>query len=121
MKIGFIEIAGFRGFKQKTRFELPSGFVVLTGRNGVGKSTVLDAVDFVLTGTINKYSVTSAKGGGLQEHIWWIGEGAPEDQYVAVGLVEPNGEQFVIKRSRTGGLDKTTDEIKNRFCDAGLS
>ena len=63
MRLAFIEIAGFRGFKDKTRFDLPAGFAVLTGRNGVGKSTVLDAVDFVLTGTINKYVVTGAKGG----------------------------------------------------------
>jgi chromosome segregation protein len=62
MKLAFIEIAGFRGFKDKTRFDFPSGFIVLTGRNGVGKSTVLDAVDFVLTGTINKYSVTGCQG-----------------------------------------------------------
>jgi chromosome segregation protein len=57
MKIAYIELVGFRGFRTKTRFDFPSGFAVITGRNGVGKSTAFDAMDFVLTGTINKYDV----------------------------------------------------------------
>ena len=67
MKLDYVELAGFRGFRDKTRFDLPSGFAVLSGRNGTGKSTLLDAVDFALTGTINKFGVTEAKGGGLLE------------------------------------------------------
>ena len=97
MKLAFVEIAGFRGFKDKTRFELPTGFAVLTGRNGVGKSTVLDAVDFALTGTINKYEVTAAKGGGLDDHIWWVGDGAASDHYVTIGFAEDDGsEPFTV-------------------------
>lgn len=120
MKLAFVEIAGFRGFKDKVRFDLPGGFVVLTGRNGVGKSTVLDAVDFVLTGTINKYEVKSAKGGGLGDHIWWVGEGTPENQYVSVGLIDENGEEFVITHSRERGLDTLADAIAHRLCFADL-
>ncbi len=115
MKLAFVEIAGFRGFKDKARFDLQGGFVVLTGPNGAGKSTVLDAVDFVLTGTINKYAVTGAKGGGLDDHIWWVGEGAPEEEYVAVGFVDESGEEFVITRSRERGLDTPTDDIARRL------
>jgi DNA repair exonuclease SbcCD ATPase subunit len=74
MKLEYVELAGFRGFRDKTRFDLPPGFVVLSGRNGTGKSTLLDGVDFALTGTINKFAVKEAKGGGLQDHIWWVGD-----------------------------------------------
>ena len=116
MKLAFIEVAGFRGFKDKTRLDLPGGFVVLTGRNGVGKSTVLDAVDFVLTGTINKYSVRGAKGGGLDDHIWWVGEGTPESQYVSVGFVDGNGEEFMATRSRERGLDMQANDIARLLC-----
>ena len=116
MKLAFVEIAGFRGFKDKTRFDLAGGFVVLTGRNGVGKSTVLDAVDFALTGSINKYTVKGAKGGGLDDHIWWVGEGAPESQYVAVGLVDESGDEFVITRSRERGLDRRPDDLARWLC-----
>jgi chromosome segregation protein len=104
MKIGYIEIVGFRGFRTKTRFDFPSGFAVITGRNGVGKSTAFDALDFVLTGTISKYDVRGAKGGGLEEHLWWIGEKAPEDHYVSVGFTDGNGMSMELTRRRDGSL-----------------
>lgn len=113
MKLQFIEVAGFRGFRDKVRFELPAGFAILTGRNGSGKSSVLDAIDFALTGTISKFSVRAAKGGGLDEHIWWVGEGGPKprSQYVSVGFVDAEGEEFLISRSRERDSDTTADEI----------
>jgi DNA repair exonuclease SbcCD ATPase subunit len=116
MKLSFIEIAGFRGFKDKAHFDLPGGFVVITGRNGVGKSTVLDAVDFLFTGTINKYSVKGTKGNGLDDHIWWVGEGTSENHYVAAGFIDQDGEEVVITRSRDRGIDTPLDEIARRFC-----
>jgi chromosome segregation protein len=116
VKLAFVEIAGFRGFKDLTRFNLPGGFAVLTGRNGVGKSTVLDAIDFALTGTLNKYAVRGAKGGGLDEHIWWVGESTSDSQYVAVGFVDDDGEQFVITRSRERGVDVPATQIARRLC-----
>jgi DNA repair exonuclease SbcCD ATPase subunit len=100
MRISFVELAGFRGFKDRTRFDFPSGFVVLTGRNGAGKSTVLDAIDFALTGTIDKYAETKAKGGGLDSHIWWVGDGQPKEHFVRVGFRDSEGEDFTITRSR---------------------
>jgi chromosome segregation protein len=57
MKLEYVEMAGFRGFRDKVRFNLPSGFAILSGRNGTGKSTLLDGVDFALTGTINKFKL----------------------------------------------------------------
>ncbi len=116
MRIEFVEMAGFRGFKDLTRFEFPRGFAVLNGRNGTGKSTVLDALDYVLTGTINKYEVKEAKGGGLSKHIWWVGEGAPSDEYVSVGFVSDSGERHVITRSRTKGLDATIEKMARILC-----
>jgi chromosome segregation protein len=122
MKLSFVEVEGFRGFKDQARFDLPSGFAVLTGRNGAGKSTVLDAVDFALTGTINKFSVRGARGGGLDEHIWWVGEGTPKAYYVRIGFADDDGEEFVITRSREHGLDRDYEEIARRLCiDAGTS
>lgn len=51
MKLEFVEVEGFRGFRRRARFDVPAGFMVVAGRNGVGKSTILDAIDFALTGT----------------------------------------------------------------------
>lgn len=104
MKLAFVEIEGFRGFKERTRFEIPEGFAVITGRNGVGKSTLFDALDFVLTGTINKYDVKGAKGGGLDSHIWWVGEGFAENYAVTIGFRKSDGEFVTATRSRDRGV-----------------
>lgn len=108
MKLEYVEIAGFRGFRDRTRFDFPAGFCVVTGRNGVGKSTLMDAIDFALTGTINKFNVTSARGGGLEEHIWWVGEGEAARNFVSVGFIDPNGQRFTVTRSRNHDLE---DEV----------
>jgi DNA repair exonuclease SbcCD ATPase subunit len=116
MKLGFIELAGFRGFRDKTRFNLPPGFAVLSGRNGSGKSTLLDAIDFAITGSINKFSVTTAKGGGLDEHIWWLGDTPADAHYVSVGFVSDDGVSFTITRSRDDGCSADPAEIVGRLC-----
>jgi chromosome segregation protein len=117
MKVSFVELCGFRGFREKVRFDLPSGFAVINGRNGSGKSTILDAIDFAVTGTITKFAVRGARGGGLDEHIWWVGSGKPEAHYVSVGLDDGNGDPFIITRSRERGVDRTPEEIAAHLCD----
>src|SRR5688572_6930715 len=111
MKLRFVEMTGFRGFRDRTRFEFPNGFAVLTGRNGAGKSTVLDAIDYALTGTINKFQVKGHKGAGIQEHIWWVGSGRPEAYSVSVGFANDYGEPFVVTRTRQEGANVDTQEI----------
>ena len=120
MRISFVEISGFRGFKEKTRLDFPAGFAVITGRNGAGKSTVLDAVDFALTGTIDKYAVKSAKGGGLDKHIWWVGDGSPSRQCVTIGFLGEDGREFQISRSRDANLQPNIEEIGQVLCDGNL-
>jgi chromosome segregation protein len=121
MKLDYVELAGFRGFRDKTRFDIPSGFAVLSGRNGTGKSTLLDGVDFVLTGTINKFAVTEAKGGGLQDHIWWVGEGTASEHYVTVGFIDDEGKTFAVTRSRERGCDRDPQVILQALCSAPTS
>ncbi len=116
MRFSYVEVAGFRGFKDATRFDFPAGFVVLTGRNGAGKSTILDAIDYAFTGTINKYAVKGAKGGGLDSHIWWVGDGSPAAQYVEIGLIAPDGQAFKIVRSRERGLQGSLEEVAKQIC-----
>jgi chromosome segregation protein len=121
MKLEFVELAGFRGFRDKTRFDIPSGFMVLSGHNGTGKSTVLDAIDFAITGTINKFSVREAKGGGLDEHIWWVGPEKAEAHYVSIGFVGNDNERFVVTRDRERGCNVQLSEIFDRLCSAGTA
>jgi chromosome segregation protein len=48
-----------------------------------------------------------------------VGEGTSEGQYVTVGFVDENREEFVITRSRERGLDVLANEMASRLCFAG--
>lgn len=115
MKLAFVEVAGFRGVRDRLRVEIPTSFAVVTGRNGVGKSTLLDAIDFALTGTISKYGVRNAKGGGLEDHIWWVGKGIANQSFVRAGFVRNDGSPFVVTRDREKGADKPDREISQEL------
>lgn len=119
MKLANVEISGFRGFREKCDFEFAPGFVVLTGRNGVGKSTVIDAIDFAVTGTINKYSVTTARGGGLDDHIWWTGDGIASEHFVRVTFVDKSGGLHRITRRRHAEVEIESDSLRKVLCLSG--
>lgn len=116
MKLDFVEVCGFRGFRDKLRVTFGSGFTVITGRNGVGKSTLFDAVDYALTGSIDKYTVEKAAQESLSDYLWWRGAGSAEAHYVTASFKGDTGEVFTITRSRESGADKTAAEIEAALC-----
>jgi chromosome segregation protein len=116
MKLDFVEVCGFRGFRDKLRVNFGSGFTVITGRNGVGKSTLFDAVEYALTGSIGKYTVEKAAHESLSDYLWWRGAGKANAHYVTVSFSGDSGEIFAITRSRESGPDKTPKEIEAALC-----
>lgn len=116
MRLDFIEVSGFRGFRDLVRINLGRGFTVITGRNGVGKSTLCDAVEFAITGSIDKYAVEKAAKESLSDYLWWRGEGVPEAHYVTASFVDDNGKPFAITRTRESGSDRSPEEIHAALC-----
>src|SRR4051812_351281 len=100
MQLSFLEICGFRGFRDKIRIDFGGGFTVISGRNGVGKSTLFDAVEFALTGAIDKYTIEKAAKEKLTDYLWWRGEGTPKAHYVTAAFKGDNGAALTITRTR---------------------
>lgn len=116
MRLDFVEICGFRGFREVARISFGRGFTVITGRNGVGKSTVCDAVEFAITGSIDKYSVEKAAKESLSDYLWWRGEGVPKAHYVIASFLDDDGKPFTITRTRESGSDRSPEEIEAALC-----
>ncbi|MDZ7802975.1 AAA family ATPase [Thiohalophilus sp.] len=50
--ISYLELNGFRGYNKKLRIDFAESFTIIDGRNGVGKSSIFDAIEFALTGNL---------------------------------------------------------------------
>ena len=55
MRLEAIKIDGFRGFSRATALDLGADVIILQGANGTGKTSLLDAVLWALTGSIERF------------------------------------------------------------------
>lgn len=99
MKLQYVSMCGFRGFKEPATIGFAPGFTIIVGANGSGKSTVCDAIEFGLLGRIRAGSDHKEKGEGIHDYLWWRGSGTPAESYVELGLVTDGGELHRIRRS----------------------
>jgi chromosome segregation protein len=122
LKLAYVDLCGFRGYRKRIRIEFAERFTIIDGRNGVGKSTIFDAVEFALTGTLSKYNEAKADGETVADYLWWTGEGpAPEDRYVDVGFYDGT-DRMNIRRAQFGKLDvEKLTKITEKLCDPKLA
>ncbi len=50
----WVEIEGFRGFRDRQRIALDTSVVILAGANGTGKTSVFDALQWLLVGSLER-------------------------------------------------------------------
>lgn len=122
MKISYVDICGFRGYRQRARIDFAEAFTIIDGRNGVGKSTIFDAIEFALTGALTKYKDAKAAGETVSDYLWWTGDGpAPSERYVEAGFTD--GETSMsIRRSQFADVDaQVVQQMSAALCDAKLA
>jgi chromosome segregation protein len=117
MKLSFIELQGFRGARNHLRIVLPPGLLVVTGRNGSGKSTICDAVEFALTGTLTKYVGGSERGEATEQYMWWRGRASAFDNFVRLGFKGLDKEFTVTRRPGSVELDGDVSALDTELCD----
>ena len=98
MKIIDLEIKNIRGIRELTLKPNKNNFVVW-GTNGTGKSAVVDAIDFLLTGQINRLLGEGTRGITMKKHGAHIDCDDLSGAYVrAVVLLEGASKPIEIKR-----------------------
>src|ERR1035437_6810612 len=108
MKIASLQLAGFRGIRGELSIEFPAGFAVITGANGTGKSTICDAIEYALLGSVNKYRSAKETGETFEDYLWWRGPGRPESRFVTLVMRSDDGQEILVKRDPSGlhGMDQ---------------
>lgn len=89
-----LEIEAFRGFASRQTIRLDSDAVVVTGSNGLGKTSLTDAVTWVLTGTLPQ--MPSRRGRRDEEYVV---NRYREGEVAEVTLrVEKDGQRWGLRR-----------------------
>ncbi len=121
LELSYIKLCGFRGYTEPTRIDFSSGFNIISGRNGVGKSTLCDAVEYVLTGSLYKYQDAKSSGESVDDYIWWRGKSIPSEHFVEVGFLDELGEVCSIRRNKGEAEPAALKELMNSLCDKNTS
>lgn len=105
-----LELAGFKSFADRTRFDFPEGITVVVGPNGSGKSNVVDAIKWVL-GT---QSAKALRGSEMSDVIF---KGSAEG-----GRKPANSAEVTLvldNRTRILGIDADEVEVSRRVYRSG--
>lgn len=97
MKLQKIKISSFRGIPDDFERELNCKSLVIVGDNGTGKSGLIDAVDFLLTGKIKRLSGEGTGNISQEKYGHHIDKTAQEAKVEAV--VEFKGKNLTIQRN----------------------
>lgn len=110
IKIDKIYIHKFRGIIELELNFNKENFTVC-GPNGTGKSGVIDAIEFVLSGDISRLTGSGTGDVSIKKHAPHVDyRDKPNEAYVSLnGTIRSTGENFQISRS-VGNIQSTTIE-----------
>src|SRR5262245_54358248 len=94
MRLENIKLSGFRGFAKETSLHLDASAVVVVGGNGRGKTSLFDAVLWVLTGSVPRLR---GDGGAVVSMYSQTGEARVE-----LSLRDADGSRWSVTRRFDG-------------------
>lgn len=100
-----LTVDSFRGFRDSAEFDLDATTVIFAGPNGTGKTSVFDALQWVLLGTIKRLEGLRVRQN--VEHI--VNTYRPGDRATAALNILVNGKEVTIRRK--GHYEHSTLEI----------
>jgi chromosome segregation protein len=103
-----LKISGFRGIQNSITVPIGAGFTVITGRNGTGKTSLCDAIEFAITGVISRFSEKETeKGENIADYLWWRGATTASRRQVELELKGDDGKPVsrIITPARKAGFD----------------
>lgn len=116
MKIENISLCAFRGYPEETSFEFGSSNALIHGGNGTGKSSLLEAIEYLLTGCIHRLHGRSTAGITKSKHYPTRGCD-PDDTFVEAEFTTEDGTEVVARREFTGGLKTDPSPPPEGFSD----
>ncbi len=119
MKLRSLELSGFRGFLRPAQIRFGQDLTVITGRNGSGKSTICDAIEFVLTGTLSRYAQDTERRERIPDYFWWRGDAKAESLFASLTLEDDEGREFTVRREPddSAGADGLAQEVRAGLVD----
>ena len=111
MRLSSISLGNFRGYLDEKRVPFSPNLTVILGPNGFGKSTILDAFEWLLSGQIARYERRDeARREEFIRHV-----DATVEPYVEA-LVEDGGRACVLRRERKS-REKSVLRVKQKDGD----
>lgn len=103
MRIKAIDIAWFRGSAEKISLEPAEKSVVVYGENGAGKSSFVDAIEYVING--GKIGHLTHEQSGKRQEKAIPSTHTPEGKKTELGIVFKDESQVRIQINRSGNFD----------------
>jgi DNA repair exonuclease SbcCD ATPase subunit len=101
MRLKSITVEGFRAFSRQATIDLDADVILLQGPNGVGKTSLLDAILWALAGTIARFGErgtpisTYAREGRARVELTMSGDGG---DVVLTRATDGAGDEFLRLR-----------------------